>query len=324
MTKAIVCLREAKVEKVSDYPDDPHSARRREILQRHPEIKRLMGYDPSIAFIVTAQVFAQIFLCWLVKDASWTLVLVISYCLGTFINQSLAVAVHEMGHNLAFGHKQGWRNRALSIWSNLPLVVPLAITFRRYHADHHRYLGDKVIDTDVPLPFEVSFFHHPLTKVLWMILHPLIYAVRPFFKNPRPLCRWELVNLACQLAFNYVIYVHLGAKALVYLASGLAFGLSLHPLAAHYISEHYFLKGGQPTHSYYGPLNRVLFNAGYHNEHHDFPYVPYRRLPEIRRLAPEYYDSLPHHCSYVKVMWNFIWERQTAPGARGLGYDKPL
>jgi sphingolipid delta-4 desaturase len=200
------------------------------------------------------------------------------------------------------------------------VFISFFVTVCRYHADHHRYLGDKVADTDVPLPYELPFFRHPLTKLVWMVLHPFFYAVRPYYKNPKPPSHWELVNVACQLAFDVVIYTTLGPRSLVYLVLGTALGLSLHPLAAHYISEHYFLKGGQPTHSYYGPVNWVLFNAGYHNEHHDFPYVPYSRLPEVRRIAAEYYDSLPYHTSYVKVLWDFIWDVDIAPHAKGKGY----
>ena len=58
----------------------------------------------------------------------------------------------------------------------------------------------------------------------------------------------------------------------------------------------------QETGSYYGSLNRLALNVGYHNEHHDFPSVPWNRLPSIRRIAPEFYDALiPSQC------WTRLW-----------------
>ena len=60
--------------------------------------------------------------------------------------------------------------------------------------------------------------------------------------------------------------------------------------------------GEQETSSYYGPLNVVALNVGHHNEHHDFPSVPWNRLPAIRRAVPEVYDALSSHRSWTRLL----------------------
>lgn len=79
-------------------------------------------------------------------------------------------------------------------------------------------------------------------------------------------------------------YYIIGGKALLYLLSGSAMAMGLHPVAGHFISEHYMYRKGFETYSYYGPLNWITFNVGYHNEHHDFPAVPGSRLPEVSAI----------------------------------------
>lgn len=36
----------------------------------------------------------------------------------------------------------------------------------------------------------------------------------------------------------------------------------------------------------------------------------------MRKIAPEYYDNLPHHTSWVKVIWDFIVDPAIGPYAR--------
>jgi sphingolipid delta-4 desaturase len=72
-------------------------------------------------------------------------------------------------------------------------------------------------------------------------------------------------------------------------------------------------RAGQETYSYYGPLNALAFNVGYHNEHHDFPYIPGSRLAKLRSTAPEFYDQLLSHTSWARTLWRFV----TRPSING-------
>jgi sphingolipid delta-4 desaturase len=84
----------------------------------------------------------------------------------------------------------------------------------------------------------------------------------------------------------------------------------LHPLGARWIQRHYLVNGGaQETFSYYGPLNRLAFNVGHHNEHRDVPSVPWNNLRKLKRAAPEAYDELAHHSSWTKLLFRFLFGR---------------
>lgn len=132
------------------------------------------------------------------------------------------------------------------------------------------------------------------------------------------------MNIATQLSFNALIvylstilssssssYLATGShnwKPLVYFIMSSFFAGSLHPCAGHFIAEHYlFDQWDQETWSYYGILNLVTYNVGYHNEHHDFPSIPWTRLPKLHTLANEFYKDLPQHTSWCKVTFDFIF-----------------
>jgi sphingolipid 4-desaturase/C4-monooxygenase len=98
---------------------------------------------------------------------------------------------------------------------------------------------------------------------------------------------------------------------MAYLFLSFMFSVGLHPLGARWIQEHYLtLDTNQETYSYYGPLNGINMNVGYHNEHHDFPSVAWSNLPEIKRLAPEFYDNLKYHTSYTKLFFRFLFDQE--------------
>jgi fatty acid desaturase len=91
------------------------------------------------------------------------------------------------------------------------------------------------------------------------------------------------VELACADRIHYGHCFIVWPKRSYSLVASFFFSVGLHPLGARWIQEHYLTKGEQETYSYYGVFNKVAFNVGYHNEHHDFPSVPWNKLPQIRK-----------------------------------------
>lgn len=298
------------------YTEEPHASRRKLILDKYPQIKKLFGHDPNFKYVASAMVLAQFAMFFVMQGQSWPILMIAAYCIGGVINHSLSLAVHEIAHNLAFGHARPMANRMFGFFCNLPLGVPMSVSFKKYHLEHHRYQGDEVIDTDLPTLLEAKLFATTFGKLCWVILQPLFYMFRPLIVNPKPPNRLEVINAIIQVIFDAIVVYFFGWKVLFYMIIGTLLAMGLHPVAGHFISEHYMFAKGYETYSYYGPLNLITFNVGYHNEHHDFPAVPGSRLPEVKRIAGEFYDNMPQHHSWTQVLYDFITDPAVGPYAR--------
>lgn len=190
------------------------------------------------------------------------------------------------------------------------ILIPLSLSVP------HSYQGNDGIDTDIPTLLEARLFDTTFGKFLWVCLQPFFYIFRPLVVNPKPPTRLELINTIIQLTFNAIVIYYFGWKAMAYLLIGSILAMGLHPVAGHFISEHYMFAKGFETYSYYGPLNWITFNVGYHNEHHDFPAVPGSRLPEVKRIAAEFYETMPQHTSWTRVLYDFVMDPTVGPYAR--------
>ncbi|CAG8477122.1 5369_t:CDS:2 [Racocetra fulgida] len=185
---------------VNDNLDEPHLKRNITILSQYPEIKRLYGYDTFTVDIAIVGVLVQV---------------TTAYIFGRLlVDWHLTIT--------------GFQNRIIGLIANIALPIPISMSFRRHHLNHHAFQGVNEIDPDMPSEWE---------------------------KN-------------------------------------------IHPVAARHIQEHYTFDDGQETYSYYGSLNKLFMNIGYHNEHHDFTKVPWTRLPEIHKIAAEYYEAFKEKLEY--------------------------
>lgn len=294
--------------------DDPHASRRRNILQRHSDVRELFGVEPLTFPIVIALVAIQLLLASQAYRMSSTVFWVVAWSVGAPVSHALLLAFHEFCHNLCF--VEDWKNRAASIFANSVTVVPAAISFRRYHLDHHLFLAQDGLDPDMASAVEARAFCSQPAKVLWLLLMPMFYALRPLLTKPKAPTVWEGFNALWVLGCDACILYCFGLEALQFLCASTFIGMSLHPVAGHFIAEHMEFFRGVETASYYGVLNRVNFNVGFHTEHHDLPRVPWSRLPRVKQLAPEFYSMLPHHDSYLKLFWLFVTDRNMGPAAR--------
>lgn len=98
----------------------------------------------------------QCLMAWLVRDMAWWKVVALAYLVGGSASQNLFCAQHELSHFLA--HRRLGVNRALSLLSNCPLVVPMATAFRKYHQEHHSHL----VRARAPAPLQPQSASLPL------------------------------------------------------------------------------------------------------------------------------------------------------------------
>lgn len=292
--------------------DEPHVARRKSMISKYGEkITNLYGHDPVNKYKATFCVILQLVTCIYIQNFGWPALLLCAWLWGGTINHSLMLAVHEVAHDLFFADPK--HNVYFGIFASLPLALPISLGFKKYHLMHHQSQGYEGLDPDLPTRLEGNFFRTVPAKLLFVLFQPLIYIGRPLLLMSTPPTSIEIIAYIVQITFNFGILHFVGGKALAYLFLSALLGSGFHPLAAHFIAEHYVWNGVEETYSYYGPLNKLVYNVGYHNEHHDFPRIPGTKLPELHKIAPEFYADVAVHSSWPMVLYNFIVNPSITP-----------
>lgn len=293
-----------------DYPE-PHIGRAKQILAKHPEVRQLFGNTPSTFLHILFLVSTQIVLAIVLRDQPIWMIAAVAWLVGALFNHALFVMIHEATHNLVF--KGTLANRWAGIVSNFPIIFPAAMGFRTFHLLHHRYQGEFDRDADLAGPKEAKLIGKTAPmKALWLLFFFFFEGVvRPArLKDVRVFDKWAFINSAVEISFIAALCYAFGLNTLIYLGFSTLFCVGLHPVGARWIQEHYVIVPNQETYSYYGALNYTCYNVGYHNEHHDLMMVPWSRLPKLKKMAPEFYDSLYSHKSWTLLLLKFLFSPQ--------------
>lgn len=295
--------------------DEPHQKRKAEILSKYPDIVNLYGPSNKTKYIVILVAILHIFgLYFSTLIRNKFVFFMFSYLYGGTLGSLSGILLHETTHQLV--SKSSTANRIYSFIGNLPVIIPMASSFQKYHLDHHYYQGVKGRDPDLPLEIEYKLVRgNTFLKILYVMIYPTFYIGRSF-RIKKKIIKAELLNIIFHSIAIYLSIYFFGSISIWYwiLSSWLSY--SIYPAAAHLIQEHFTFEDGQETYSYYGKFNHIFLNIGYHNEHHDFSQVPWDKLPEIRRIAPEYYDCLMSQKSWFGVFYNFITKPTYGPQSR--------
>lgn len=302
--------------------EEPHIQRTKDIIRKYPQIKDLMGRYPQTFLYAFAIVAAQVLIAYFLRDQAWYIVLLAAYAIGAFANHALFVLIHEFSHNMVF------KSKVANLWGgimcDIPNAFPSSVSFRKYHLKHHAFQGHYDLDADLASKWEAKMIgSNFIGKSIWLLLFPVFQALRPpRLREIQFQSKWVWINLLTVVAVDVLIFMYFGPMALLYLVFSFMFSIGLHPLGARWIQEHYLVAAPQETYSYYGPLNRLAFNVGYHNEHHDFSYVPWVHLPKIRAIAPEYYNNIVYHTSWTKLLLKFLFDKELSLFSRVLRKDR--
>lgn len=299
-----------KTDFVYSQNSEPHRLRTKQILKQHPQVRQLIGRNPTSIFGILFLVTLQIVLAILLQNQPWWLVVAVAYIVGAFADHALFVLIHECAHKLIFKNRSA--NKIAGIIANIPLLFASSVSFERYHLKHHSFQGVHELDGDLPNKWEAKLINNYfIGKVIWLLFYPFFQLFRlSRLKEIKPFDNWVALNWLVQIIFTAVIIWLLGSKSVVYLFCSFFFSVGLHPLGARWIQEHYLTYGEQETYSYYGMFNKLAFNVGFHNEHHDFPSVPWNKLPQIKETAPSFYTSLASHNSWTKLFFRFIFDKE--------------
>ena len=183
-------------------------------------------------------------------------------------------------------------------------------------------LGDDHYDVDVPTKMETDLVQNGrLMKFLWLFGMPVILIARSLTKLPVKWNMYVVLNWAtCIIPTLSLLAIN--PKCFVFVFVSAYLSQSIHPANVRAVQRHVSsmeahkatqgdarLLAMPNTYSYYGAMNWLTLNVGYHVEHHDFARVPWPNLPALHALGGEkwYPESHAHKSRSLSALVEFVY-----------------
>ncbi|MFO0679782.1 MAG: fatty acid desaturase [Polyangiaceae bacterium] len=296
---------------------EEHRARRESLLAARPHLGALERPNPWTLAFVPCLVALHGSVAWAVRGGGVLVVGLAAATVGQTILHAGGALVHETAHGLVFRGRTGRRVVDVALEVLLTSFGHHAQYQRDHVVSHHPHLGDYARDyehkdlgrltararlrRDRPVVDRALLALHLVLDAVplgFLVSDDLVASLEERlgtgpFDDPsrdvprRPVPRtWRAVLVLVSAATLATVAFALGPWALLYVVWSLSFFQGRWGVTnlGQVIAEHPdAFPHGPATRSYYGRWNLVLFNTGYHDEHHTFPRVPWNRLPALRR-----------------------------------------
>jgi sphingolipid delta-4 desaturase len=315
-----------------------HIEMRVAVLKAHPEAANLAGADWRGligAILLLAIHWTAI---WLVSRTNVFVVFFAAFFFGQLVLHSVGSLIHETAHRLVF------RERRAKLAFDLLLEVITTsfgrqLTYQHEHvSSHHPHLGNYERDYEHEdlCRFLARRAHRAKNPNLqhWLTLAELIVQAmplgfmisnkifNPFYRKRTGQATKDRqrrigatkapeterrIFIGVSIATNIFLFAAFGFLGWLYHIWSLSLFLGKCGVTnlGQSLAEHPGDDALAPTRSTYSPLNLILFNTGYHNEHHTFPNVAWTRLPKLRKLAPAVFGPGTEK-SYAGFWWAHV------------------
>jgi sphingolipid delta-4 desaturase len=284
---------------------ESHIERSKRLIIKYPQIKQISSVCIFLKYQIIFLFGLSITFSYLSSFLNNIQYILFTWLIGGTLLNSITLGMHEVSHNHAF--KSFSHNRILSLICDLSIGLPVSESFRRYHHLHHYEFNKVGLDTDLPSNIERIIFKGKLGKFIWIILQGFFYSIRPNIIKPLEITKIQLLSYILNI-IRFIILYQINIKAALFSIIAILIGTGLHPFASHFIAEHFYNENKYETASYYGWMNILTFNVGYHVEHHDFPHIPGSKLPLLHKITNEYKDDIPIIKSWILYLIKFIMD----------------